>query len=60
MRWPSVALLLPLLSAALAAEPVQFRADARHGGLYAGAGVPVLHGVKWKFRAGAPSSRAPP
>ena len=53
MRWPSAALLLPLLSAALAAEPVQFRADAHHGGLYAGAGVPVLHGVKWKFRAGA-------
>jgi outer membrane protein assembly factor BamB len=42
-----------VLSAALAAEPAQFRTDAHHGGLYAGAGVPVLHGVKWKFRAGA-------
>ena len=53
MRWPTAALLIPLLSAALAADPAQFRADARHGGRYEGPGVPVLHGVKWKFRAGA-------
>jgi eukaryotic-like serine/threonine-protein kinase len=47
------ALMLCCLSTALAGEPVEFRADAQHGGLYAGAGVPVLHGVKWKFHTGA-------
>jgi outer membrane protein assembly factor BamB len=31
-----------------------FRADAQHSGVYAGPGVPKLHGVKWKFHtAGA-------
>ena len=30
-----------------------FRANARHDGVYAGPGVPVLHGVKWKFKTGA-------
>jgi outer membrane protein assembly factor BamB len=39
------------LATALAAEPVLFRNNARHDGIYAGAGVPVLHRVKWKFRA---------
>jgi len=29
----------------------EFRADARHSGLYQGV-VETLHGVKWKFRAG--------
>jgi outer membrane protein assembly factor BamB len=29
-----------------------FRADPRHSGLYEGSGVAVLHGVKWKFKAG--------
>src|SRR5262249_5777049 len=28
------------------------RADARHSGVYPGAGVPVLHGLKWKFKTG--------
>ena len=28
-----------------------FRADPSHSGVYRAAGVPVLHGVKWKFRA---------
>jgi outer membrane protein assembly factor BamB len=51
MRWS--ALILGCLAGALAAEPAQFRADARHAGSYPGAGVPVLHGVKWKFRTGA-------
>jgi eukaryotic-like serine/threonine-protein kinase len=32
-------------------ELSMFRADARHSGLYPGAGVPELHGVKWKFKA---------
>jgi outer membrane protein assembly factor BamB len=52
MRWPACTLILGWLGAALAAEPVVFRADARHDGIYPGSGVPVLHGVKWKFRAG--------
>jgi len=50
MRWPAAALILPLLGSALAAEPAMFRADAQHSGVYPGGGVPVLHGVKWKFR----------
>jgi outer membrane protein assembly factor BamB len=46
-------LLAELLSAAAAAEPAEFRGDARHAGVYPGGGVPVLHGVQWRFRAGA-------
>ena len=53
MPWLAAALLALVSAAATAEEVAQFRADARHGGAYAGAGVPVLHGVKWKFRAGA-------
>ena len=53
MKWSASTLVLGFLTAALAAEPAQFRTDARHGGIYAAAGVPVLHGVKWKFRSGA-------
>jgi len=66
MRWPAMlalagALLGAVIGAhgstrgnAFAVEPTMFRADARHGGLYQATGVPVLHGVKWKFRtAGA-------
>jgi eukaryotic-like serine/threonine-protein kinase len=33
-----------------AAEGPTFRGDLRHTGAYEGAGVPELHGVKWKFR----------
>jgi eukaryotic-like serine/threonine-protein kinase len=40
------------VATALAAAPVMFRADPAHLGVYPGAGVPVLHGVKWKFRTG--------
>jgi outer membrane protein assembly factor BamB len=53
MRAPAAALVIGILASATAAGASQFRADARHGGLYEGAGVPVLHGVKWKFRTGA-------
>src|SRR5579863_8840139 len=53
MRGPATALLLGILVSAQAAADAQFRADARHGGIYASAGVPVLHGVKWKFKTGA-------
>jgi eukaryotic-like serine/threonine-protein kinase len=44
---------LCLVLAARAAEPTMFRADPAHLGVYAGAGVPLLHGVKWRFRTGA-------
>jgi eukaryotic-like serine/threonine-protein kinase len=53
MRVPAAALVLGILASANAAGASQFRADARHSGLYDGVGVPVLHGVKWKFRTGA-------
>lgn len=52
MRSAAAALIVATLSSALAAAPAMFRADARHGGVYGAAGVPVLHGVKWKFRTG--------
>lgn len=32
-------------------EASQFRADPRHSGLYQGAAVEALHGLKWKFKA---------
>jgi eukaryotic-like serine/threonine-protein kinase len=45
--------------AAHGAAPAQFRGDARHDGNYPGAGVPVLHGVKWKFKAAGPVVSSP-
>ena len=38
---------------ALAQPAAMFRANPEHAGIYAAAGVPVLHGVKWKFNTGA-------
>lgn len=55
---PAIALLLAACSSTLTAEPT-FRADTRHSGTYEGAGVPVLHGVKWKFRTGGPIVSTP-
>jgi outer membrane protein assembly factor BamB len=53
MRATTAALLLGILSTApVDADTAQFRADPRHSGIYPGVGVPVLHGVKWKFRTG--------
>ena len=52
MKWPAALLSLAILGSALGAEPGMFRGDARHAGVYPGAGVPVLHGVKWKFKTG--------
>ena len=46
-------LLLAVVNTALAAEPTMFRADPHHSGIYEAVGVPHLHGVKWRFRAGA-------
>jgi outer membrane protein assembly factor BamB len=46
-----VALICAALSLAAQAEvSASFRADERHSGIYSGTGVPVLHGVKWKFK----------
>src|SRR5215831_7425402 len=59
MRSPALAVMLGALGAAGAAEPAQFRADARHSGIYEAAGVPVLHGVKWKFTAAGPIVSTP-
>jgi len=59
MKW-IVAVLLPgVIATAWASGPVMFRADAQHSGTYAGAGVPQLHGVKWRFRAGGPIVSTP-
>jgi eukaryotic-like serine/threonine-protein kinase len=35
---------------AFADEPAMFRGDAQHSGVSRAKGVPVLHGVKWKFK----------
>jgi outer membrane protein assembly factor BamB len=53
-----VTLLLGLAAATADAEPM-FRADQTHSGVYNAAGVPVLHGVKWKFRAKGPIISTP-
>ncbi len=52
-------LVLGTFGTVLATEPSMFRADARHGGIYHAAAVPVLHGVKWKFAAGGPIVSTP-
>jgi eukaryotic-like serine/threonine-protein kinase len=58
-------ILLALLSLPVACvssfcqNPVMFRANPQHTGVYAGAGVPVLHGVKWKFHTGAAVTSTP-
>jgi eukaryotic-like serine/threonine-protein kinase len=48
-----LSLAVGLALRALAAEPTMFHADAAHDGVYADSGVPVLHGVKWRFHTGA-------
>ena len=51
----ALVLCAPLLNQGLLGEDVpgqdapMFRNDLRHSGIYGGAGVPELHGVKWKF-----------
>jgi eukaryotic-like serine/threonine-protein kinase len=45
-------LALGALAAANASGSAYFRANPQHSGVYGGSGVPVLHGVKWKFRTG--------
>src|SRR5580704_4439500 len=59
MLRPASVFFLFLGAAAAASEPAQFRADARHAGIYPGSGVPVLHGVKWTFKAAGPVLSSP-
>jgi eukaryotic-like serine/threonine-protein kinase len=48
-----VALLSACLSVpALAQSIASFRGDAQHSGIYLQSGVPLLHGIKWKFKTG--------
>jgi len=48
------------LTASVAAEPTtSFRGDERHSGIYAGSGVPVLHGLKWRFKTNGPVVSSP-
>ena len=59
MLRPASVLFVLLSTAAVAGEPAQFRANAQHDGIYAGSGVPVLHGVKWTFKAAGPVLSSP-
>src|SRR6202050_651306 len=55
-----VALICAALPIAAQAEAsASFRADERHSGIYAGTGVPLLHGVKWKFKTKGPVMSSP-
>jgi outer membrane protein assembly factor BamB len=48
-----VGLLCACLPLPALAQPVaSFRGDAQHSGIYKQIGVPLLHGVKWKFKTG--------
>jgi eukaryotic-like serine/threonine-protein kinase len=48
-----VALLCACLSAPGFSQPIaSFRGDAEHSGIYLQSGVPLLHGIKWKFKTG--------
>jgi outer membrane protein assembly factor BamB len=49
--------LVALLSASLSVPAfsqtiASFRGDAQHTGIYQQVGVPLLHGIKWKFKTG--------
>jgi outer membrane protein assembly factor BamB len=39
--------------AALSQTSASFRGDAQHSGIYQQTGVPLLHGIRWKFKTGA-------
>jgi hypothetical protein len=36
-----------------------FRGDALHSGIYRQVGVPLLHGIKWKFKTGSRVTSSP-
>jgi outer membrane protein assembly factor BamB len=45
------ALFCACLSVPAASQTIaSFRGDAQHSGIYAQAGAPLLHGIKWKFK----------
>ena len=47
------ALLCACLPISAFSQPLaSFRGDAQHSGIYLDAGVPLLHGIKWKFKTG--------
>jgi outer membrane protein assembly factor BamB len=47
------ALVCACLSVPAFSLPIaSFRGDAQHSGIYADAGAPQLHGIKWKFKTG--------
>ena len=49
-----IALLCASVSVpALSQTVALFRGDAQHSGIYQQSGVPLLHGIKWKFKTGA-------
>jgi outer membrane protein assembly factor BamB len=50
MKFPTAVIFLALSASAFAEPTSSFRGDERHSGIYAGTGVPVLHGPKWRFR----------
>jgi outer membrane protein assembly factor BamB len=43
-------LYLAAASSALADPTSSFRGDPQHSGIYAGDGIPAVHGLKWKFK----------
>jgi outer membrane protein assembly factor BamB len=49
MRWCALG-LVAACEIAVAQDSPMFRGDPAHSGAYAAAGVPTLHGVKWKFQ----------
>lgn len=53
------AALLPLFNFAFAQDAPMFRNDLAHSGIYAGPGVPALHGVKWSFHTSGEVTSSP-
>ena len=48
-----IALLYASVSLPSFSQPLAvFRGDAQHSGIYQQLGVPLLHGIKWKFKTG--------
>ncbi len=48
-NWLLLSVPLLVVGASYPQDAPMFRNDATHSGIYAAAGVPVLHGVKWTF-----------
>jgi outer membrane protein assembly factor BamB len=50
---------LAAAASALASPTSSFRGDEQHSGIYAGSGVPLIHGLKWKFKTNGPVVSSP-